>query len=339
MDQRTDESANTMTILVTGGCGFIGTNFISNWFQKSDEKIVNIDRMTYAANRFCIDTPPHRNLTNLNVDITDGQSLRDIFHAHQPRAIVHFAAESHVDRSIVSADQFIQTNINGTYELLVNSLSYLEGTAKDTRDSFRFVHVSTDEVFGSLQPHESGFSETTPYRPNSPYSASKAASDHLARCYYETFGLPTIVTNCSNNYGPYQHAEKLIPTVLNSFLEGRKIPVYGDGQQIRDWLFVEDHCDALMCVLDKGVPGESYNIGGDCELTNLGLIKRIFDELTILKPEFLIKSLDDYISFVEDRLGHDRRYAINANKIQTQLGWRPSHDFSKGIAKTIGWYF
>jgi dTDP-glucose 4,6-dehydratase len=328
-----------MTILVTGGCGFIGTNFISNWFQQSDEKIVNVDRMTYAANRFCIDTPPHRNLTNLNVDITDGQSLRDIFHAHQPRAIVHFAAESHVDRSIVSADQFIQTNINGTYELLVNSLSYLEGTAKDTRDSFRFVHVSTDEVFGSLQPHESGFSETTPYRPNSPYSASKAASDHLARCYYETFGLPTIVTNCSNNYGPYQHAEKLIPTVLNSFLEGRKIPVYGDGQQIRDWLFVEDHCDALMCVLDKGVPGESYNIGGDCELTNLGLIKRIFHELTILKPEFLSKSLDDYISFVEDRLGHDRRYAINANKIQTQLGWRPSHDFSTGIAKTIGWYF
>ena len=328
-----------MTILVTGGCGFIGTNFISNWFQKSDEKIVNIDRMTYAANRFCIDTPPHRNLTNLNVDITDGQSLRDIFHTHHPRAIVHFAAESHVDRSIVSADQFIQTNINGTYELLVNSLSYLEGTAKDTRDIFRFIHVSTDEVFGNLQPHESGFSETTPYRPNSPYSASKAASDHLARCYYETFGLPTIVTNCSNNYGPYQHAEKLIPTVLNSFLEGRKIPVYGDGQQIRDWLFVEDHCDALLCVLDKGVPGESYNIGGDCELTNLGLIKRIFDELTILKPEFLIKSLDDYISFVEDRLGHDRRYAINANKIQTQLGWRPSHDFPTGIAKTIGWYF
>ena len=328
-----------MTILVTGGCGFIGTNFISKWFQQSNEKIVNIDSLTYAANRFCVDTPPHRNLTNLNVDITDGQSLRDIFHAHQPRAIVHFAAESHVDRSIVSADQFIQTNINGTYELLVNSLSYLEGTAKVTRDIFRFIHVSTDEVFGSLQPHESGFSETTPYRPNSPYSASKAASDHLARCYYETFGLPTIVTNCSNNYGPYQHAEKLIPTVLNSFLEGRKIPVYGDGQQIRDWLFVEDHCDALLCVLDKGVPGESYNIGGDCELTNLGLIKRIFDELTILKPEFLIKSLDDYLSFVEDRLGHDRRYAINANKIQTQLGWRPSYDFSTGIAKTIGWYF
>ena len=328
-----------MTILVTGGCGFIGTNFISKWFQQSNEKIVNIDSLTYAANRFCVDTPPHRNLTNLNVDITDGQSLRDIFHAHQPRAIVHFAAESHVDRSIVSADQFIQTNINGTYELLVNSLSYLEGTAKDTRDIFRFIHVSTDEVFGSLQPHESGFSETTPYRPNSPYSASKAASDHLARCYYETFGLPTIVTNCSNNYGPYQHAEKLIPTVLNSFLEGRKIPVYGDGQQIRDWLFVEDHCDALLCVLDKGVPGESYNIGGDCELTNLGLIKRIFDELTILKPEFLIKSLDDYLSFVEDRLGHDRRYAINSNKIQAQLGWRPSHDFSTGIAKTIGWYF
>jgi len=328
-----------MTILVTGGCGFIGTNFISNWFQKSDEKIVNIDCMTYAANRFCVDTPPHGNLTNLFVDITDGKSLCDIFHTYHPRAIVHFAAESHVDRSIVSADQFIQTNINGTYELLVNSLSYFEGAAKDIRDSFRFVHVSTDEVFGSLQPHESGFSETTAYRPNSPYSASKAASDHLVRCYYETFGLPTIVTNCSNNYGPYQHSEKFIPTVLNCFSEGRKIPVYGDGHQVRDWLFVEDHCDALMCVLDKGVPGESYNIGGDCELTNLGLIKRIFDELTILKPEFLIKSLDDYISFVEDRLGHDRRYAINANKIQTQLGWRPSHDFSTGIAKTIGWYF
>ena len=237
-----------MSILVTGGCGFIGTNFIANWFRQSDEHIVNIDCMTYAANTACLHYPPHKNLTNLNVDITDSQTVREIFHAHHPRAIVHFAAESHVDRSITSADQFIKTNINGTYALLVNALNYVENEGSDIGDNFRFLHVSTDEVFGSLQPHESGFSETTAYKPNSPYSASKAASDHLVRCYYETFGLPTMVTNCSNNYGPYQHVEKFIPTVLHSFFKGQKIPVYGDGQQIRDWLFVEDHCDALMRV-------------------------------------------------------------------------------------------
>lgn len=328
-----------MTILVTGGCGFIGTNFILNWFKRTDEHIINIDCMTYAANTSCLDHPPHKNLTNLNVDITDTERLGEIFDAYHPRAILHFAAESHVDRSIASADQFIKTNINGTYALLVNALDYLESAGKDIADSFRFVHVSTDEVFGSLQPDESGFNETTAYKPNSPYSASKAASDHLVRCYYETFGLPSIVTNCSNNYGPYQHAEKFIPTILNSLFTGNKIPVYGDGRQIRDWLFVEDHCDALMCVMEKGLPGESYNIGGNCELTNLELIKLIFDELQRSKPEVLTNSFNDYISFVEDRLGHDRRYAIDANKIQAKLGWRPSHCFSEGIAKTITWYF
>ena len=327
-----------MTILVTGGCGFIGTNFISNWFRRTDEHIVNIDCMTYAANTACLDHPPHKNLTNLNVDITDSQMLSEIFHAHHPRAIVHFAAESHVDRSIASADQFIKTNINGTYALLVNSLNYLEGAGQDIGDSFRFIHVSTDEVFGSLQPNESGFNETTAYKPNSPYSASKAASDHLVRCYYETFGLPTIVTNCSNNYGPYQHAEKFIPTVLSSFLRGKKIPVYGDGQQIRDWLFVEDHCDALMCVLESGIPGESYNIGGNCEKTNLDLIACIYDELQRLHPSSLNRPLGDYISFVEDRLGHDRRYAIDASKMRRELGWEPTHDFAHGMSKTIRWY-
>ncbi len=327
-----------MTILVTGGCGFIGTNFISNWFQRNDEHIVNIDCMTYAANTACLDHPPHKNLTNLNADITDSQMVGEVFHAHHPRAIVHFAAESHVDRSIASADQFIKTNINGTYALLVNALSYLEGAGKDIGDAFRFIHVSTDEVFGSLQPNESGFNETTAYKPNSPYSASKAASDHLVRCYYETFGLPTIVTNCSNNYGPYQHAEKFIPTVLNSFLKGQKIPVYGDGQQIRDWLFVEDHCDALMCVLESGIPGDSYNIGGNCEKTNLALIASIYDELERLHPRLLNRPLDEYISFVEDRLGHDRRYAIDASKMHRELGWEPAHDFAHGMSKTISWY-
>ena len=327
-----------MTILVTGGCGFIGTNFISNWFQRTDEHIVNIDCMTYAANTACLDHPPHKNLTNLNVDITDSQMVGEVFDAHHPRAIVHFAAESHVDRSIASADQFIKTNINGTYALLVNALSYLEGAGKDICDSFRFIHVSTDEVFGSLQLDDSGFNETTAYKPNSPYSASKAASDHLVRCYYETFGLPSIVTNCSNNYGPYQHAEKLIPTVLNSFLKGKKIPIYGDGQQIRDWLFVEDHCDALMCVLESGLPGESYNIGGNCEKTNLDLIASIYDELQRMHPGLLNRPLGDYISFVEDRLGHDRRYAIDASKIQRELGWEPAHDFAHGMSKTISWY-
>jgi len=327
-----------MTILVTGGCGFIGTNFISNWFQRTDEHIVNIDCMTYAANTACLDHPPHKNLTNLNVDITDSQMVGEIFHEHHPRAIVHFAAESHVDRSIASADQFIKTNINGTYALLVNALSYLEGAGKDIGDVFRFIHVSTDEVFGSLQLDDSGFNETTAYQPNSPYSASKAASDHLVRCYYETFGLPTIVTNCSNNYGPYQHAEKFIPTVLSSFLRGKKIPVYGDGQQIRDWLFVEDHCDALMCVLESGIPGESYNIGGNCEKTNLDLIACIYDELQRLHPSSLNRPLGDYISFVEDRLGHDRRYAIDASKMRRELGWEPTHDFAHGMSKTIRWY-
>ena len=327
-----------MTILVTGGCGFIGTNFISNWFQRTDEHIVNIDCMTYAANTACLDHPPHKNLTNLNVDITDSQMVGEVFDAHHPRAIVHFAAESHVDRSIASADQFIKTNINGTYALLVNALSYLEGAGKDICDSFRFIHVSTDEVFGSLQLDDSGFNETTAYKPNSPYSASKAASDHLVRCYYETFGLPSIVTNCSNNYGPYQHAEKFIPTVLNSFLKGKKIPVYGDGQQIRDWLFVEDHCDALMCVLESGIPGESYNIGGNCEKTNLDLIASIYDELQRMHPGLLNRPLGDYISFVEDRLGHDRRYAIDASKILRELGWEPAHDFADGMSKTISWY-
>ena len=327
-----------MTILVTGGCGFIGTNFISNWFQRTDEHIVNIDCMTYAANTACLDHPPHKNLTNLNADITDSQMVGEVFDAHHPRAIVHFAAESHVDRSIASADQFIKTNINGTYALLVNALSYLEGAGKDIGNAFRFIQVSTDEVFGSLQPNESGFNETTAYKPNSPYSASKAASDHLVRCYYETFGLPTIVTNCSNNYGPYQHAEKFIPTVLNSFLKGQKIPVYGDGQQIRDWLFVEDHCDALMCVLESGIPGESYNIGGNCEKTNLDLIASIYDELQRLHPGLLNRSLDEYISFVEDRLGHDRRYAIDASKMRRELGWEPAHDFAHGMSKTISWY-
>tara|TARA_B100000989_G_scaffold197662_1_gene149283 strand:- start:1119 stop:2123 length:1005 start_codon:yes stop_codon:yes gene_type:complete len=328
-----------MTILVTGGCGFIGTNFIVNWFKRTDENIVNIDCMTYAANTTCLDNPPHKNLTNLNADVTDTERLGEIFNTCLPRAVVHFAAESHVDRSIASADQFIKTNINGTYALLVNAHNYVESAGKDIGDRFRFVHVSTDEVFGSLQPDEPGFSETTAYKPNSPYSASKAASDHLTRCYFETFGLPTIVTNCSNNYGPHQNAEKFIPTILNSLFNGLKIPVYGDGQQIRDWLFVEDHCDALICVLDKGLPGESYNIGGNCELTNLELIKLIFDELQRSKPEVMVNSLDGYISFVEDRLGHDRRYSIDANKIQAQLGWGPSHCFSEGIAKTITWYF
>jgi len=327
-----------MAILVTGGCGFIGTNFISNWFQRTDEHIVNIDCMTYAANTACLDHPPHKNLTNLNVDITDSHMVSEIFHAHHPRAIVHFAAESHVDRSIASADQFIKTNINGTYALLVNALSYLEVAGKDIGDAFRFIHVSTDEVFGSLQPNESGFNETTAYKPNSPYSASKAASDHLVRCYYETFGLPTIVTNCSNNYGPYQHAEKFIPTVLNSFLKGQKIPVYGDGQQIRDWLFVEDHCDALMCVLESGILGENYNIGGNCEKTNLELIACIYDELKRMHPALLKQPMDDYISFVEDRLGHDRRYAIDASKMRRELGWVPAHDFARGMSKTISWY-
>ena len=327
-----------MTILVTGGCGFIGTNFISNWFQRTDEHVVNIYCMTYAANTHCLDNPPHKNLTNLNVNITDTERLVEVFHAYHPRAIVHFAAESHVDRSISSADQFIKTNINGTYALLINALNYLEAANTDICNKFRFIHVSTDEVFGSLQPNEKGFVETTSYKPNSPYSASKAASDHLVRCYYETFGLPTIVTNCSNNYGPYQHVEKFIPTVLNSFLKERKIPVYGDGQQIRDWLFVDDHCDALMSVLERGIPGESYNIGGNCEKTNLDLISSIYDELKQTYPALLKKPFYDYIAFVEDRLGHDRRYAIDASKIQRKLGWSPTHDFSCGMSKTISWY-
>lgn len=327
-----------MTILVTGGCGFIGTNFVINWFRNSDEKLINVDCMTYASNATCVDEPPHKNLINLEVDITNNEMIKEIFSAYRPRAVIHFAAESHVDRSINSADQFIKTNINGTYNLLVYALNYFESSSEEIRDIFKFIHVSTDEVFGSLEPKDDGFTETSPYKPNSPYSASKAASDHLARCYFETFGFPTIVTNCSNNYGPHQHSEKFIPTVLNSFITGKKIPVYGDGRQVRDWLYVEDHCDALLSVLDRGLPGESYNIGGNCELTNLELIQLIFENIQKLKPDVLTDSLDNYISFVEDRLGHDRRYAIDARKMQIQLGWLPSHDFSEGIEATIEWY-
>ena len=259
--------------------------------------------------------------------------MKSIFTKYKPRAIFHFAAESHVDRSIGSPGQFVKTNINGTYSLLQSALHFYETEAQN----FTFVHISTDEVFGSLGPQDDPFHENSPYNPNSPYSASKAAADHLVRCFNKTYGLPTLITNCSNNYGAYQHKEKFIPTILKAIVENKKIPVYGDGQQIRDWLFVGDHCDALLKLLDHGNRGESYNIGGACEKTNLELITSILEEVRRQRPDLAPNSLDDAICYVDDRLGHDRRYAVNIDKIANHIGWFPVVDFTSGIRKTVDW--
>lgn len=326
-------------ILVTGGAGFIGSNFVLDWLAQNDEKVVNLDKLTYAGNLENLSTLKEdaRHIF-VQGDIGDASLLPKLLAQHRPRAVINFAAESHVDRSIHGPEDFIQTNIVGTFHLLEAVRSYWGGLADADKVAFRFLHVSTDEVYGSLIKDEPAFSETHRYEPNSPYSASKAASDHLVRAYHHTYGLPVLTTNCSNNYGPYHFPEKLIPLMVVNALAGKSLPVYGDGQQIRDWLYVTDHCSAIRCVLTKGRLGEVYNIGGWNEKANLDIVHIVCALLDELRPRADSKSYREQITFVTDRPGHDRRYAIDARKIERELGWKPLETFETGIRKTIQWY-
>ncbi|MBX4954773.1 dTDP-glucose 4,6-dehydratase [Rhizobium lentis] len=326
-------------ILVTGGAGFIGANFVLDWLALHDEPIVNLDVLTYAGNLENLasiwNDPRHLFVKG---SIADYDLVEELLRSHRPRAILNFAAESHVDRSIHGPEEFIQTNIVGTFRLLEATRGFVASQKEDFRESFRFLHVSTDEVYGSLAPAEAAFSEHRKYEPNSPYSASKAASDHLVRAYHHTYGLPVLTTNCSNNYGPYHFPEKLIPLVIHNALSGKQIPIYGDGMQVRDWLFVKDHCSAIRRVLESGKVGETYNVGGRNELTNLSVVNTLCEILDDLRPLPRGASYKAQISFVRDRPGHDRRYAIDASKIERELDWRPSETFETGIRKTIEWY-
>ena len=326
-------------ILVTGGAGFIGANFVLDWFSQSEEPIVNLDVLTYAGNL--------QNLESLkgdsrhifvHGDILDRELVSALFKQYRPRAVVHFAAESHVDRSIFGPDAFFRTTVMGTVNLL-NCAKAFYDTLEDTeKDRFRFLHVSTDEVYGSLTFDEAPFTEETPYRPNSPYSASKAASDHAVRSWFHTYGFPVLTTNCSNNYGPYQFPEKLISLVINNALSGLPLPIYGDGKNIRDWLYVKDHCEAIRLVLAKGRVGETYNIGGHNERDNLTIVKTVCAILDELRPRKDGQSYVTQITFVKDRPGHDRRYAIDPTKLVKELGWKPKENFETGIRKTVQWY-
>lgn len=325
-------------IFVTGGAGFIGSNFVLDWLANGDESVVNLDKLTYAGNL--------NNLLSLRQDVRhifvkgdigDTALVTSLLNKHRPRAILHFAAESHVDRSIHGPGEFIKTNVNGTFSLLEAARAYYAELSEPERAGFRFLHVSTDEVYGSLGPDDAPFTEQTAYAPNSPYSASKAASDHLVRAYHHTYGLPTLTTNCSNNYGPYHFPEKLIPLVITNALGGKALPIYGDGKNVRDWLYVGDHFAAIRRVLQDGRPGETYNIGGWNEKTNLEVVHTLCDILDKLAPR-KAGSYRDQITFVTDRPGHDRRYAIDAGKIERELGWKPAETFETGIQKTVQWY-
>jgi dTDP-glucose 4,6-dehydratase len=326
------------TFLVTGGAGFIGSNFILKARKKRWANIINLDKLTYASNPQTLAQLQHDpGYHFVRGDIGNVELLRNLLEQYQPNAIINFAAESHVDRSILSPQDFIETNILGTFQLLEASKIYWEKLSPQNREQFRFLHISTDEVYGSLGPKDPAFREDTSYAPNSPYAASKAGSDHLVRAYFHTYGLPTLITNCSNNYGPRQFPEKLIPLIILNALHGKPLPIYGDGQNIRDWLYVVDHCGALYVVLQSGGIGETYNIGGNNEQTNLTVVEKIcaiLDELAP-KPNFNYSSL---ITFVKDRPGHDRRYAIDCSKISSELGWQPKEDFDSGLLKTIQWY-
>jgi dTDP-glucose 4,6-dehydratase len=327
------------SILVTGGAGFIGSNFVLQWLAAEGSPVVNLDNLTYAGNIGNLKTIlADRRHRFVHGDITDRKLVRDLLRDYQPRAIVHFAAESHVDRSIHGPEEFVRTNVNGTFSLLEETRDYWTDLKSDGKVALRFLQVSTDEVYGSLGPDDPPFSEYTPYAPNSPYSASKAASDHLVRAYHHTYGLPTLTTNCSNNYGPYQFPEKLIPLVLLNATSGKQIPVYGDGQNVRDWLFVTDHCAAIRSVLSGGRVGETYNIGGASEKTNLEIIRTICSILDELRPDDPVVPHAELITFIKDRPGHDRRYAIDARKIERELGWKPRETFESGIRKTVDWY-
>jgi dTDP-glucose 4,6-dehydratase len=326
-------------ILVTGGAGFIGSNFVLDWLQESREPVINLDKLTYAGNLDNLTDVWHdRRHIFVQGDIGDRERVERLLFEQRPRAVVHFAAESHVDRSIHGPENFVQTNVMGTFRLLEATRAYWESLATGEKTAFRFLHVSTDEVYGSLGPADQPFTETTPYAPNSPYSASKAGSDHLVRAYYHTYGLPVLTTNCSNNYGPYQFPEKFIPLLIHNAVKGLPLPIYGDGQNIRDWLYVGDHCRALRQVLTAGRAGETYNIGACNERTNLEIVAMvcaILDEWLKTSPHVPHRSL---IRFVPDRPGHDRRYAIDAGKIERELDWRPCETFDTGLRRTVEWY-
>jgi len=331
-----------MTILVTGGAGFIGSNFVIDWLAATDEKVINVDKLTYAGN------PNNLQVLDGNSkhvfvqgDIGDQPLMNSLFIRYRPRAVINFAAESHVDRSIHGPEDFIQTNIVGTFRLLESAKGFWETLNKGERSAFRFLHVSTDEVYGSLSADAPAFAETNRYEPNSPYSASKASSDHLVRAYHHTYGLPVLTTNCSNNYGPYQFPEKLIPLIIHNALARKALPIYGDGLQIRDWLYVSDHCSAIRAVLERGISGEVYNIGGLNEKTNIEIVHTLCDILDEPRPVSANNDITSYrelITYVKDRPGHDRRYAIDATKIETELNWRPAETFETGIRKTVEWY-
>ena len=326
------------SLLVTGAAGFIGANFVRQIIDETDSVVVNLDKLTYAGS---LDNLPgllddHPQHIFVHGDICDAELVKRLLAEHQPKAIVNFAAESHVDRSIESPESFVRTNINGVHVLLECALKYRSTLGGGEKGAFRFLHVSTDEVFGSLGPDDAGFNEETSYKPNSPYSASKAAADHLVRAYFHTFDLPTLTTNCSNNYGPLQHPEKLIPLMIYNALEGRPLPVYGNGQNVRDWLYVEDHCRGIRTVLDGGTPGETYNIGGNCERTNIDVVNAVCAILDELQPE--AAPHNKLITYVKDRPGHDMRYAVDTAKIKRTLGWEPRESFETGLRKTIEWY-
>lgn len=324
-------------ILVTGGAGFIGSNFVLDWLASTDEPVINLDKLTYAGNPdnlSAIEGDSRHQL--VKGDICDRELVNQLMATHKPRAIVHFAAESHVDRSIHGPGDFIRTNVDGTFSLLEAARAYCAGLSDTDKNNFRFLHVSTDEVFGTLSPTDPPFSETTPYAPNSPYSASKAASDHLVRAWHHTYGLPVLTSNCSNNYGPLQFPEKLVPLMIANALAGKPLPIYGDGQQVRDWLYVGDHCSAIRRILTDGKPGETYNIGGWNEKANIDVVHTLCDLLDELAPGK--QSYRQQITYVTDRPGHDRRYAIDARKTERELGWRPAETFETGMRKTVQWY-
>ena len=328
-----------MTILVTGGAGFIGSNFILDWLEERDEPVLNLDKLTYAGNLESLARlQGDPRYAFVQADIADGTTVDVLLKKHRPRAIVNFAAESHVDRSIHGPGEFIQTNIVGTFNLLESARAYWSAASEDEKSAFRFLQVSTDEVYGSLKPSDPAFSETNRYEPNSPYSASKAASDHLVRAYHHTYGLSVLTTNCSNNYGPYQFPEKLIPLMIVNAQAGKSLPIYGDGQQVRDWLYVGDHCAAIRRVLEAGRIGETYNIGGWNEKPNIDIVHAIIELLDELSPRHDGQSFREQITYVTDRPGHDRRYAIDASKIERELGWKPAETFATGIRKTVRWY-
>ena len=330
-------------IFVTGAAGFIGSNFVHDWLEVEKSPVVVLDSLTYAGNldslQDLIDANDGR-FTFIHGDITDSSVLKKIYAEYRPRGVVHFAAESHVDRSIDGPEEFVMTNVVGTFRMLEAARGYWSSLTGREKSAFRFLHVSTDEVYGSLPEDnpKAKFTETTPYDPHSPYSASKASSDHFVRAYFDTYGLPTMVTNCSNNYGPYQFPEKLLPLMILNCLEGKPLPVYGDGQNVRDWLYVGDHCSALRTVLAKGKPGETYNIGGNNERKNIEIVREICRTVDRLRPDLPHAPCESLITYVTDRPGHDRRYAIDSSKIQKELGWTPAVDFKTGIEKTVKWY-